>query len=246
MDTIDHHCPAVGNCVAKRNYRYFYLFLTTVGITGVYMMACNITVIVLASKKMGFGEALKTYPGSAIEFCISGLAVISVSGLSCMHTWLIARMETTNEDIKGTFNPRRQGREVQNPYRKGNCCLNFITVICGPFPPSLIDRRGEITEAYLAAIEEDSSNYGATSTVPKLPPEEHTPSVPPSDPDTHTESISMNTTASIEVSTAVTDEKQTPSSLPGEVEVQATVEQSESSQGDEERQQLIDIEQKQQ
>ena len=48
------------------------------------------------------------------------------------------------------------------------------------------------------------------------------------------------------VSTAVTDEKQTPSSLPGEVEVQATVEQSESSQGDEERQQLIDIEQKQQ
>ena len=37
----------VGNCVAKRNYRYFYLFLTTVGITGVYMMACNITVIVL-------------------------------------------------------------------------------------------------------------------------------------------------------------------------------------------------------
>jgi hypothetical protein len=34
-----------------------------------------------------------------IEFCVSGLAVISVSGLSCMHTWLIARMETTNEDV---------------------------------------------------------------------------------------------------------------------------------------------------
>ena len=34
-----------------------------------------------------------------IEFCISGLAVISVTGLSCMHTWLIARMETTNEDV---------------------------------------------------------------------------------------------------------------------------------------------------
>ena len=30
---------------------------------------------------------------------MSGLAVISVSGLSCMHTWLIARMETTNEDV---------------------------------------------------------------------------------------------------------------------------------------------------
>ena len=37
-----------------------------------------------------------------IEFCVSGLAVISVSGLSCMHTWLIARMETTNEDVNNT------------------------------------------------------------------------------------------------------------------------------------------------
>lgn len=37
----------VGNCVARRNYRYFYLFLTTIAVTGVYMMACNITVIVL-------------------------------------------------------------------------------------------------------------------------------------------------------------------------------------------------------
>ena len=40
-------CPQVGNCVARRNYRYFYLFLTTIAVTGVYMMACNITVIVL-------------------------------------------------------------------------------------------------------------------------------------------------------------------------------------------------------
>lgn len=34
-----------------------------------------------------------------IEFCVCGLAVISVTGLTCMHTWLIARMETTNEDV---------------------------------------------------------------------------------------------------------------------------------------------------
>ena len=47
------------------------------------------------------------------------------------------------------------------------------------------------------------------------------------------------------VPTAVVDEQQTPSSLPGGVEVQATVEHSGSSQGDEERQQLINIEQEQ-
>ena len=36
-----------------------------------------------------------------IEFCISGLGAISVSGLAMMHTWLIARMETTNEEVNG-------------------------------------------------------------------------------------------------------------------------------------------------
>ena len=38
------------------------------------------------------------------------------------------------------------------------CCVSF----------SLIDRRGVMNEAYLAALEEDSTNYGATSSVPKV------------------------------------------------------------------------------
>ena len=33
---------------------------------------------------------------------------------------------------------------------------------------SLIDRRGVMDEAYLAALEEENSNYGATSSVPKV------------------------------------------------------------------------------
>ena len=36
---------------------------------------------------------------TVIEFGICGLSLISVSGLAAMHTWLIARMETTNEDV---------------------------------------------------------------------------------------------------------------------------------------------------
>ena len=42
-----HVYTQVGNCVARRNYRYFYLFLNTICIVGVYMMAINVTVIVL-------------------------------------------------------------------------------------------------------------------------------------------------------------------------------------------------------
>lgn len=36
---------------------------------------------------------------TVIEFGIAGLAAISVAGLAFMHTWLIATMQTTNEDV---------------------------------------------------------------------------------------------------------------------------------------------------
>lgn len=39
--------PQVGNCVAKRNYRFFYLFLVTVTVMSLYVMGCNVAVVVV-------------------------------------------------------------------------------------------------------------------------------------------------------------------------------------------------------
>ncbi|XP_011403659.1 PREDICTED: probable palmitoyltransferase ZDHHC14 isoform X1 [Amphimedon queenslandica] len=154
VENFDHHCPWVGNCVAKRNYRYFYLFLVSMCIMGLYVMSINITVMVLASRMVGFVNALKTYPATVIEFFISGFAVIAVFGLACYHTQLIATMKTTNEEIKNTF------RTSQNPYRQHNVLKNFCITICGPFPPSLIDRRGFVKDE-----EHHGVDYGATNPI---------------------------------------------------------------------------------
>ncbi|TDH15521.1 hypothetical protein EPR50_G00032810 [Perca flavescens] len=46
-------------------------------------------------------------------------------------------------EIKGSWSTKR-GKENYNPYSYGNIQTNCCAALCGPLPPSLIDRRGLI------------------------------------------------------------------------------------------------------
>lgn len=147
IERFDHHCPWIGNCIGRRNYKFFLFFVYSLLINCVYMGSFSLIqfVMLVNDSDEDTGQAVlhafRTSPLALPLALYCSIALVAVGILGVFHFYLICTGQTTNEKLKGAY------KKEKNPFNRG-ACKNFVLLCYQPFNPAYIDFTEQILEPH--------------------------------------------------------------------------------------------------
>ncbi|KAL1998202.1 hypothetical protein VTN02DRAFT_6657 [Thermoascus thermophilus] len=140
VETLDHHCVWLNNCVGRRNYRYFFTFVSSATILSLFLIASSLAHILVyrSRERISFADAIDKWRVPFAMVIYGGLAGPYPASLWAYHLFLMGRGETTREYLN-SHKFRKADRH--RPFTQGNILWNWISVLARPRPPTYVQFR---------------------------------------------------------------------------------------------------------
>ena len=135
IETLDHHCVWLNNCVGRRNYRYFFTFVGSSTLLALFLIGASLAHILVYRSREGvsFNDAIDKWRVPWAMVLYGAVAAPYPASLWAYHLFLVGRGETTREYLNSH---KFVKADRHRPFTQGNILKNWIPVFGRPRPPT--------------------------------------------------------------------------------------------------------------
>lgn len=145
VETLDHHCVWLNNCVGRRNYRYFFAFVCSATFLGLFLILASLGQLLSykAENHVTFAHAVNKLR-VPFAMIIYGIVATPYPGsLLVYHLFLTGKGETTREYLNSH---RFSKKDRHRPFDQGKLYKNWAAVLMRPRPPTYMHFKMDYEE----------------------------------------------------------------------------------------------------